>query len=156
MKIKRYFHLTTLAIALATALLVGACTGDQGAVGPAGPQGPAGQAGAQGSAGDPAPTSVAGIRLDKAQYVIGKDKSFKVTGWGFKPGESVLIKFHTDKYGPGIVAGQDVNAYGTFEVKPAGRFRMQRIKQSAGTYTVWAEGSLGSRASAPIVLVDKK
>ena len=139
--------------ALALTLLVAACTGEQGTVGPAGPQGAAGPAGAQGPAGDPAASSVAGISLDKAEYTIQKDKSFKVSGWGFQPGESVLITFHTDAYGPGIVGGVDANAYGTFVVKPGGRFRMQRIKNGAGTYTVWAEGNLGSKAATHITFV---
>jgi len=65
----------------------------------------------------------------------------------------VIFTFQTNVYGPGIVGAADVNAFGTFEDKQGGRFRMDRIKSSPGTYTVWAEGSLGSKAAAPIVFV---
>ena len=74
--------------------------GQQGAAGPAGPAGPAGADGAQGPPGDPAPASAAGISLEKAAYTLGSERTFTVTGWGFQPGESVLIIFHTDVYGP--------------------------------------------------------
>ena len=124
--------------------------GPQGAPGPAGPAGPAGADGPQGPPGDSAPVSAAGISLDKDVYTIGSERTFTVTGWGFQPGESVLIIFHTDVYGPGTVAGIDASPYGTFEATPRGRFRMERIRSAPGTYTVRAEGSMGSLATAPI------
>ena len=150
---------------LALALVAPACQGEAGqtgpagsagapgAAGPAGPAGPAGADGAQGPPGDPAPVSAAGISLDKAAYTIGSERTFTVSGWGFQPGESVLIIFHTDAYGPGTVAGVDASAFGTFESAPAGRFRMDRISSNPGTYTVRAEGSMGSLATAPITFV---
>lgn len=147
--IPRARHLMLVSV-IAFTLLAAACTG---AAGPAGPAGSSGSAGPEGPAGAGAPASPAGISLDKASYVIQKDKTFTVTGWGFIPGESVIITFQTDAYGPGMIGAADVNAYGTFEHKQGGRFRMQKIKSSAGTYTVWAEGSLGSKAAAPIVFV---
>jgi hypothetical protein len=97
--------------------------------------------------------SAAGISLDKAAYTLGSERTFTVTGWGFQPGESVLIIFHTDAYGPGTIAGADASAFGTFEVTQRGRFRMERIRSSPGTYTVRAEGSMGSLATAPITFV---
>ena len=127
--------------------------GQQGAAGPAGPTGPAGADGAQGPPGDPAPASAAGISLEKAAYTLGSERTFTVTGWGFQPGESVLIIFHTDVYGPGTVAGIDASPYGTFKATPRGRFRMERIRSAPGTYTVRAEGSMGSLATAPITFV---
>ena len=136
--------------ALALTLLVAACTGDLGPAGEVGPQGPVGP---EGPAGAGAPASAAGISLDQAAYTIGSERTFTVAGWGFLPGEAVIFTFHTDAYGPGIVGGVDAGAYGTFEYKQAGRFRMDRIKTSPGTYTVWAEGNLGSKAAAPIVFV---
>ncbi len=135
---------------LAFTLVIAACTGD---LGPAGPAGASGAAGPEGPAGAGAPASAAGISLDKAVYTIGSERTFTVIGWGFLPGESVIITFQTDVYGPGIIGGADVNAYGTFEQTQGGRFRMDRISSSAGTYTVWAEGNLGSKAAAPIVFV---
>ena len=147
--IPRARHLMFVSV-LAFTLLSAACTGDLGPAGPAGPQGPGG---AVGPASDAATASAAGISLDKAVYTIGSERTFTVTGWGFLPGESVIITFQTDAYGPGIIGGADVNAYGTFEQTQGGRFRMDRIRTSAGTYTVWAEGNLGSKAAAPIVFV---
>ncbi len=153
---------------LTFALLATACqgeAGETGSTGPAGPPGsagaagaagsvgPAGADGAQGPPGDPAPVSAAGISLDKAAYTIGSERTFTVTGWGFQPGEAVLIIFHTDAYGPGTIAGVDASAYGTFAVTQAGRFRMNRISSSPGTYTVTVEGNLGSLATAPITFV---
>lgn len=142
-------HLMFVSV-LAFTLMAVACTGD---LGPAGPSGPAGVAGPEGPAGGAAPASAAGISLDKAAYTIGSERTFTVTGWGFLPGESVIITFQTDAYGPGIIGAADANAYGTFEQTQGGRFRMDRISSSAGTYTVWAEGNLGSKAAAPIVFV---
>ncbi|MCY4449928.1 MAG: hypothetical protein OXE02_13910 [Chloroflexi bacterium] len=153
---------------LAVALVATACQGEagqagpagpagqqgpQGAAGPAGPAGPAGADGAQGPPGDSAPVSAAGISLDKAVYTLGSERTFTVTGWGFQPGESVLIIFHTDVYGPGTVGGVDASPYGTFESTQRGRFRMDRISSAPGTYTVRAEGSMGSLATAPITFV---
>ena len=153
---------------LAVALVATACQGEAGQTGPAGsagsagppgPAGPTGSAGpagadgAQGPPGDSAPVSAAGISLDKAAYTLGSERTFTVTGWGFQPGESVLIIFHTDAYGPGTIAGVDASAFGTFEVTQRGRFRMERIRSSPGTYTVRAEGSMGSLATAPITFV---
>ena len=154
---------------LAVALAAVACQGDPGQTGPAGPagpagaQGPAGAAGAagpagadgaQGPPGDPAPASAAGIRLDKDVYTLGEERTFTVTGWGFHPGESVLIVFHTDAYGPGTIGGVDASEFGTFESTQRGRFRMERIGSSPGVYTVRAEGSMGSLATAPITFVE--
>ena len=150
---------------LAVTLVAAACTGETGpagstgpagpagAVGQAGPAGPAGADGAQGPPGDPAPASAAGISLDKAVYTIGSERTFTVTGWGFIPGEAVLITFHTDAYGPGTIGGADVNEFGTFQVTQGGRFRMDRVSSSPGTYTVTAEGHMGSLATAPITFV---
>lgn len=143
--------------ALAISLALIACTGPEGpagATGPAGPAGPAGPEGPAGPAGEAAPATAAGIRLDKAEYVIGVDASFTVSGWGFQPGEAVLITLHTDAFGPGIVGGADANDYGVFSYTPTGQFRMQRINSSPGMYTVLAEGTEGSKASAPIVFVE--
>jgi hypothetical protein len=97
--------------------------------------------------------SAAGISLDKAAYTLGSERTFTVTGWGFQPGESVLIIFHTDAYGPGTVGGVDASEFGTFASTQAGRFRMERIRSSPGTYTVRAEGSMGSLATASITFV---
>ncbi len=153
---------------LAVALVATACQGEagqtgpagpagqqgpQGAAGPAGATGPAGADGAQGPPGDPAPASAAGISLDKAAYTLGSERTFTVTGWGFLPGESVLIIFHTDAYGPGTIGGVDASEFGTFESTQRGRFRMDRVSSSPGTYTVRAEGSMGSLATAPITFV---
>ena len=142
-------HLMLVSV-LAFTLLAAACTGE---LGPAGPAGPGGPAGPEGPAAAGAPASPAGISLDKTAYTIGSERTFTVTGWGFIPGESVIITFQTNAYGPGIIGASDVNAYGTFVHKQGGRFRMDRIKSSVGIYTVWAEGSLGSKAAAPIVFV---
>lgn len=142
-------HLMFMTV-IALTLLIAACTGDDGA---RGPEGPRGSEGPEGPAGGAALASAAGISLDMAVYTIGSERTFTVTGWGFLPGESVIITFQTDAYGPGIIGGVDVNAYGTFEHTQGGRFRMDRILTSAGTYTVWAEGNLGSKAAAPIVFV---
>ena len=127
--------------------------GAAGAAGPAGPQGPAGADGPAGPPGDPAPASAAGISLDQDAYTIGSERTFTVTGWGFHPGESVLIIFHTDAYGPGTLGAADASEYGTFVLTQRGRFRMDRINSSPGTYTVRAEGSMGSLATAPITFV---
>ena len=158
-------------LALAVALVAAACQGDPGQTGPAGPAGvagpqgpsgpegpagpagPAGADGAQGPPGDAAAGSAAGIRLDKDVYTLGEERTFTVTGWGFHPGESVLIIFHTDAYGPGTIGGVDASEFGTFESTQRGRFRMQRINSSPGVYTVRAEGSMGSLATAPITFV---
>ena len=134
-------------------LVAAACTGDDGPVGAVGASGAAGPEGPEGAVGAIAPASAAGISLDKAAYTIGSERTFTVTGWGFLPGESVIITFHTDVYGPGIIGGTDASAYGTFEQTQAGRFRMDRIASSPGMYTVLAEGSLGSKASTPIVFI---
>jgi hypothetical protein len=147
--IPRARHLVSVSV-LAFTLLLAACAGDAGSTGPIGP---AGSAGPEGPAGAGAPASAAGISLDKAAYTIASERTFTVTGWGFLPGEAVIIEFQTNAYGPGIIGAADVNAYGTFEVTQAGRFRMDRIKSSPGTYTVWATGSLGSKAAAPIVFI---
>lgn len=147
--IPRARHLL-FASALALTLLVAACSGD---LGPAGATGPEGPVGPEGPAGAAAPASAAGISLDKTAYTIASERTFTVAGWGFLPGESVIFTFHTDAYGPGIVGGVDADAYGTFEYTQGGRFRMDRVSSSAGTYTVWAEGNLGSKAAAPIVFV---
>ena len=150
---------------LTVALMAVACQGETGPAGAAGPQGPqgaaglagptgaAGATGPQGPPGDPAPISAAGISLDKAVYTLGSERTFTVTGWGFQPGESVLIIFHTDAYGPGTIGGVDVSEFGTFESTQRGRFRMDRVSSSPGTYTVRAEGSMGSLATAPITFV---
>ena len=153
---------------LAVALAALACEGDPGQTGPAGPQGSAGPAGAAGPAGPPGPAgadgpqgppgdasaaSAAGIALDKDAYTLGSERTFTVTGWGFHPGESVLIIFHTDAYGPGTLGAADASEFGTFTSTQAGRFRMDRIRSSPGTYTVVAEGSMGSVAAAPITFV---
>ena len=154
-------------LALAVALVAVACgqtgetgpagpqgaAGPAGSVGPAGPAGSAGADGAEGPQGDPAAPSTAGIALDKDAYTLGSERTFTVTGWGFQPGESVLIIFHTDAYGPGTVGGVDASEFGTFTSTQAGRFRMDRIGSSPGVYTVRAEGSMGSVASAPITFV---
>ena len=148
--IPRTRHLLFVSALAFTLLVAAACSGDVGPTGPVGLQGPAGP---EGPAGAGAPASAAGISLDKAVYTIGSERTFTVTGWGFLPGESVIFNFHTDAYGPGIIGGVDANEYGTFEYTQGGRFRMDRINSSAGTYTVWAEGNLGSEAAAPIVFV---
>lgn len=134
------------------AMLMVACTGAEGPQGPAGPPGPQGPAG---PAGESAPTSAAGISLDKTSYVIGEERTFTVNGWGFSPGEAVVITLHTDAYGPGIIGGVDANEFGVFAYTPGGRFRMDRIESSPGMYTVLAEGDQGSKTSAPIVFVSE-
>ena len=147
---------------LAIALMALACEGEPGQTGPAGSAGPTGATGAagpagppgpQGPPGDPATASAADITLDKDAYTLGSERTFTVTGWGFHPGEAVLIIFHTDAYGPGTIGGADVNEFGTFEITQGGRFRMDRIRSSPGTYTVRAEGNMGSLATAPITFV---
>jgi hypothetical protein len=100
-----------------------------------------------------APASAAGIALDQDAYTIGSERTFTVTGWGFHPGESVLIIFHTDAYGPGTLGAADASEFGTFVLTQRGRFRMDRINSSPGTYAVRAEGSMGSLATAPITFV---
>ncbi len=127
--------------------------GAAGAAGPAGPPGPAGADGPAGPPGDPAPASAAGIALDQDAYTIGSERTFTVTGWGFHPGESVFIIFHTDAYGPGTLGAADASEFGTFVLTQRGRFRMDRVNSSPGTYTVRAEGSMGSLATAPITFV---
>ena len=127
--------------------------GAAGAAGPAGPPGPAGADGPAGPPGDAAPASAAGIALDQDAYTIGSERTFTVTGWGFHPGESVFIIFHTDAYGPGTLGAADASEFGTFVLTQRGRFRMDRVNSSPGTYTVRAEGSMGSLATAPITFV---
>ena len=118
--------------------------------------------GAAGARGPPQATAgrrvsaVAGIALDQGAYTLGSERTFTVTGWGFHPGESVLIIFHTDAYGPGHYRrGRTRAQFGAFEADAGGPVQDgPRPPPAQGTYTVRAEGSMGSLATAPITFVE--
>ena len=124
--------------------------GEPGKPGIPGEQGPAGP---QGDPGGDAAVSAGGIELDQDSYVVGSDRAFTVTGWGFQPGEAVLIELATVGFGPAFVGGADASDFGTFVITPKDRFRLHREPIEPGLYTLWARGDQGTLASALITFV---
>lgn len=117
--------------------------GNPGAPGAPGSQGPAGPPGAA------AVSPGASVDVSKSTVVIGE--GFSVGGSGFKAYEPVVIQAVMDATFSPIVAEVTANAAGAFHVE-AGDIGTKDTARVGTTATIWASGSDGSVASAPLNL----
>jgi hypothetical protein len=120
--------------------------GNPGNPGNAGLQGPAGPQGSDGSA------LAAGIMLNKTVFVIGTDKTFTLTGYGFQANEVVIAKLQTSQDNL-ILVGATANAYGTFQVNPQDFDLTSLGAIEEGMFTLRVSGTDGSIASALMTFV---
>ena len=131
--------------------------GSQGPVGPSGPNGvqgpvgPSGPAGAQGEKGDVGPQVNATLLTDKAAYDMSADTGISIIGAGFGAGESVAVMLPVTRQ---MVAAGMANDSGAFEFKSLSNFSVKALSLDAGVYSLRANGSQGSIASAPLRLVE--
>ena len=179
---KRFPSMGVILAPLFSALVIVllACQGGAGAAGIAGPPGnpgiagPPGNpglAGLPGSPGDPGPAGPPGgvgpagsagvspeasIMISKNQLAI--DEAFMVAGSGFNAGEQITLRLFIDDInirflGGGVSSQVSVNESGAFAVE----FRrgIGGRPTVSGVKTIRAEGSDGSTASAPVMIVDE-
>jgi hypothetical protein len=90
--------------------------------------------------------------LDQTVFVIGADKTFTMTGYGFQPGEVVIAKLLTSQDDL-ILVGATANAYGAFQVNPQDLDLTSFGAIEAGIFTLRVSGTDGSIASAPMMFV---
>ncbi len=114
--------------------------GLQGLQGPVGPQGPAGS------------PLAAGIMLNKTVFVIGTDKTFTLTGYGFQANEVVIAKLLTSQDNL-ILVGATANAYGVFQVTSQDLDMTSLGAIEEGMFTLRVSGTDGSVASALMTFV---
>ncbi len=126
--------------------------GNPGNPGAPGPQGPAGPAGAE------APVSA------KASLVVNKNaitmsEPFNVWGAGFESGEAVVIQLRIDESLAPIIGGgrgAQVTANGAGAFSASFKFVSDQeavAARAGGLSTIYAEGSFGSKASIPVMIV---
>ena len=169
-----------LMLTLVATLVIAGCSGSDGAQGP---QGPKGEPGLPGNPGLPGVQGIqgipglpgnpglpglqgppgadgqdgaqiaAGIMLDKSVFVLGADKTFTMTGYGFLPNEVVIAKLETAQDNL-ILVGATANAYGAFQVNPQDLDLTSLGALSAGVFTLRVTGTEGSLASAPMMFVE--
>ena len=151
--------------------------GNPGNPGGAGPQGPQGEAGLPGNPGNPGspgapgpqgPVGPAGADASvspKASLAVNKNaitmsESFTVWGAGFESGEPVVIQLRIDSSLSPIIGGgrgAQVTANGAGAFSASFDFVSEKgaiIARAGGLSTVYAQGSYGSKASIPVMIVD--
>lgn len=126
---------------------------------PANP-GPPGPPGAPGAPGEAAASTGAGIVVDKQRLTI--DEPLAIWGAGFRPGENIVLLLALDDTLKPIIGGSlgaqvTANASGAFavtfdEIGLEGAATAQAI----GVKSILAEGSEGSKASVPVVLISSQ
>ena len=130
--------------------------GLSGPPGPPGDPGPAGPPGAAGPDGSPGVSPEASIMTSKNQLAI--DEAFMVAGSGFNAGEQITLRMFIDDInirflGGGVSSQVSANESGAFAIMfdrgIGGR------PTSPGVRTIRAEGSDGSTASAPVMIVNE-
>jgi hypothetical protein len=99
------------------------------------------------TSGEVSPASPASS-LVAAAVATGGDT--KIWGSGFKTGEAVVIvAVAAADSGDQVIIGGDANDSGAFEMSAS-------VNLDPGIYTLWASGSGGSQASAPLVVTVSK
>ena len=171
-----------LMFTLVATLAIAGCAGENGSQGPAGAAGAAGLPGlpgnpglsglqgvqglsglpgnpgfpglqgAAGADGSDGSQIAAGVMLDKTTFVLGVDKTFTMTGYGFMPNEVVIGKLQTEQDNL-ILVGATANAYGAFQVNPQDLNLTKLGALTTGAFTLQVRGTAGSLASAPMVFV---
>jgi len=127
--------------------------GNPGASGAPGPQGPVGPAGAA------APGSTARASLEVSGDAITMSDEFTIRGGGFEPGESVVLQLRIDAtlspiIGGGSGAQVSANNAGAFEITFENVSSNDGIvSRAGGMSTISAQGSEGSKASVPVLVV---
>ena len=134
--------------------------GEQGLPGDPGPQGEPGRSGApgvrgpEGPSGEDAPAPEARIIVNKTRLRL--NEPLEVWGSGFDPGESVTIQLEIDDPLNRIVGDTTASSSGSFRVEfdeIGGDSRTQARITTGEVYTLLAQGSNGSKASFPIMVV---
>ena len=168
---KRGLGSLAMLLSLFAVLALVACTGPEG---PAGPQGPAGATGAdstvpgpagpEGPAGPPGPsgasTAAALATISLNDNVLTMTEPVTVQGAGFQPGEEVsalLVITANPPLARPIGDGAVVDDQGVFEISAdevGGN--LNTILAAIGPRTVYVEGTMGSRAVAPVAIVSTK
>ena len=127
--------------------------GNPGAPGAPGAQGPEGPAGA------PAPGPAAKASLEVSSDAITMSDPVTIRGGGFEPDESVILQLRIDAtltpiIGGGSGAQVTANSAGAFEVAFDNVSTNSAIvARAGGMSTIYAQGSEGSKASVPVLVV---
>ena len=147
--------------------------GNAGAPGPQGPQGESGMPGNPGNPGSPGapggqgpagPTGADAPVSPKASLAVNKNaitmsEPFNVWGAGFESGEPVVIQLRIDSSLSPIIGGgrgAQVTANGAGAFSASFQFVSDKgaiIARAGGLSTIYAQGSYGSRASIPVMIV---
>ena len=149
--------------------------GNPGSPGLAGAQGPQGEPGLPGLPGNPGPAGAPGLQgpagpggadavAPEGNITVSKSKitmseGFSVSGSGFNANEPVVLQLRIDSTLSPIIGGGrgsqvTANGAGAFEV--SFDFVSEKaavVSRAGGPSTVFAQGSRGSKASAPITIV---
>lgn len=182
-RVTRPWHVAVLATVLTTALLGAACggAGELGPAGPPGDRGPEGPAGARGDtgpagpAGNPGPAGVTGpageagpagpsalqpqARIATTLDTLTLDEAFEVWGSGFAPDESVVVSLEIDDVLQRVIGDAKASDGGAFRVSVSaigGDSRVRDRVEAGEVHTLLASGSEGSRASAPVTVLDAR
>ena len=132
--------------------------GPRGQAGPAGPQGPAGERGERGiegprgligdtgPAGPPGPPGPAGadVVTSLSASSARPGGSAVIWGAGFRAGETVTLSA-----GGAVLGSEAANAHGAFQATIAS------VNLEVDIYTVMAEGDMGSKATAALLVTQK-
>ena len=183
-----------LALLIAMAVVLGACSGAAGERGPSGPagasgaqgapgpsgaagprgeQGPGGPAGGPSAPAPPGPPGVPGVPgprgpsgadgpQPQAKLIVDKseislEEPLEVWGSGFSPGEAVTIWLQIDASLNHVIGDTTASPGGAFQAnfsEIGGDTRTKAQVVRGNVYTLMALGGDGSRASAPIRVVD--
>jgi len=149
--------------------------GNPGSPGLPGAQGPQGEPGLPGLPGNPGPAGAPGLQgpagpggadavAPEGNITVSKSKitmseGFSVSGSGFNANEPVVLQLRIDSTLSPIIGGGrgsqvTANGAGAFEV--SFDFVSEKaavVSRAGGPSTVFAQGSSGSKASAPITIV---
>jgi hypothetical protein len=128
--------------------------GPTGAPGDIGPSGPFGLPGSEGPPGKDAVSPVA--RIELTESIITTNADLEIWGSGFNPGEQIIFRLLIDDVNQPIIFGSHgaqviANNSGAFALSFE---NMGDIEPFDGIKTIIAEGSAGSIASVPVMIVD--
>ena len=122
--------------------------GNPGDPGEPGKPGLQGHQGTQGEPGADAVSPEAALMISKG--MLTADEGFSVSGSGFQAGEAVLLTVGEKIIGGGANAQGQANAGGAFYIE----FRSLGVSVDAGPNSVRAQGSAGSGATIPVMVID--